>query len=254
MSSSRNNTRNGDDRPLTARSVLASALLGTEPPELPVARLVAIAGLFGLTANRTRVALSRMAAAGEVDAVDGRYRLRGHLLDRQVRQIQSRAAERRSWDGSWTTIVVRGGARPAAERTEARRRFVAARLAELREGVWLRPANLDVALPAALEATVVRFDGTPGADPAALAASLWDLDGWAAGAVRLRQRLAALPVVGDDLLAPGFVLSASVLRHFQADPLLPDELLPPSWPGPALRREYDQWDAAYRARLVHHTR
>ena len=254
MSSSRNNARRDEGRSLTARSVLASALLGTEPPELPVARLIAIAGLFGLSANRTRVALSRMAAAGEVDAVDGRYRLTGHLLDRQARQIQSRAAESRPWDGSWTTVVVRGGARPAAERTEARRRFTAARLAELREGVWLRPANLDVVLPPPLEAVVVRLDGTPGADAAALAASLWDLDGWAAGAERLRQRLATLPPVGDDMLAPGFVLSASVLRHFQADPLLPDELLPTGWPGPALRRQYDRWDAAYRARLVHHTR
>jgi len=254
MSSSRNNAGNDDDRPLTARSVLASALLGTEPPQLPVARLIAIASLFGLSANRTRVALSRMAAAGEVDAVDGRYWLTGHLLDRQARQIQSRAAERRAWDGTWTTVVVRGGARPAAERTEARRRFTAARLAQLREGVWLRPANLDVVLPALLEEAVMRFAGTPGADPAALAASLWDLDGWATGAERLRQRLAALPVVGDDMLAPGFVLSASVLRHFQADPLLPDVLLPADWPGPALRREYDRWDAAYRARLVHHTR
>ncbi|HEY1282659.1 MAG TPA: PaaX family transcriptional regulator C-terminal domain-containing protein [Acidimicrobiales bacterium] len=252
MSSSRNNS--DEDRPLTARSVLASALLGTEPPELPVGRLVAIAGLFGLSANRTRVALSRMAAAGEVDAVDGRYRLTGHLLDRQARQIQSRAAERRRWDGRWTTVVVRGGARPAAERTEARRRFTAARLAELREGVWLRPANLDVLLPLAVEAAVVRFDGAPGTDSLALAASLWDLDGWALGAERLRHRLAALAPVGDDMLAPGFVLSASVLRHFQADPLLPDELLPSDWPGPALRRQYDQWDAAYRARLVHHTR
>jgi phenylacetic acid degradation operon negative regulatory protein len=254
MSSSRNNSVGHEDRPLTARSVLASALLGTEPPELPVARLIAIAGLFGLSANRTRVALSRMAAAGEVDAVDGRYRLTGHLLDRQARQIQSRAAARRPWDGRWTTLVVRGGARPAAERTEARRRFTAARLAELREGVWLRPANLDVGLPAPLEATIVRFDGTPGADPAALAASLWDLDGWASGAERLRQRLATLRPVGDDMLAPGFVLSASVLRHFQADPLLPDAVLPADWPGPALRREYDRWDAAYRARLIHHTR
>jgi phenylacetic acid degradation operon negative regulatory protein len=253
MSSSRNNAASGD-RPLTARSVLASALLGTEPPELPVARLVAIAGLFGLSANRTRVALSRMAAAGEVDAVDGRYRLTGHLLDRQARQIQSRAAERRPWHGRWTTVVVRGGARPAAERTEARRRFTAARLAELREGVWLRPANLDIVLPSPLDTAMVRFDGTPDADPAVLAASLWDLDGWAMGAERLRQRLADLPVVGDDMLAPGFVLSASVLRHFQADPLLPDELLPADWPGAALRREYDRWDTAYRARLVHHTR
>jgi phenylacetic acid degradation operon negative regulatory protein len=50
-------------------------------------------------------------------------------------------------------------------------------------------------------------------------------------------------------LAPGFELSASVLRHLQADPLLPDELLPADWPGTRLRATYDAWDARYRATL-----
>ena len=36
-------------RPLTARSVLLSALLGTTPPRLPVGRLVRAAELFGIT-------------------------------------------------------------------------------------------------------------------------------------------------------------------------------------------------------------
>ena len=50
-------------------------------------------------------------------------------------------------------------------------------------------------------------------------------------------------------LAPGFVLSAAVLRHFVADPLLPPELTPRGWPGPALRREYDRYDELFRDRL-----
>jgi len=58
-----------------------------------------------------------------------------------------------------------------------------------------------------------------------------------------------LPPVGPDDLAPGFELSASVLRHLQADPLLPAELLPAEWPGTALRSDYDGWDARYRATL-----
>ena len=36
-----------DTRPLTARSVVASTLLGVRPPELPAHSLVASAGLFG---------------------------------------------------------------------------------------------------------------------------------------------------------------------------------------------------------------
>ena len=79
-------------RPLTARSVLASALLGMDPPELPVAQLVRLTGLFGISENRARVALSRMVAAGEATSDGtGRYGLAGHLVARQTRQSASRA-------------------------------------------------------------------------------------------------------------------------------------------------------------------
>jgi hypothetical protein len=88
----------------------------------------------------------------------------------------------------------------------------------------------------------------------ALAAELWDLAGWAARARVLLEALDALVgtlEAGDaGALAPGFVLSAAALRHFQADPLLPDALLPSDWPGEELRRHYDRYDAAYRARLA----
>ena len=50
-------------------------------------------------------------------------------------------------------------------------------------------------------------------------------------------------------MAPGFELSAAVLRHLQADPLLPAELLSADWPGAPLRATYDQWDARYRTTL-----
>jgi phenylacetic acid degradation operon negative regulatory protein len=40
-----------------------------------------------------------------------------------------------------------------------------------------------------------------------------------------------------------------VLRHFQADPLLPPSLLPDGWPGDRLRQDYDRYDAAYRSVL-----
>jgi phenylacetic acid degradation operon negative regulatory protein len=241
-------------RPLTARSVLASALLGSEPPELPVARLVAIGGLFGMSDNRVRVALSRMAAAGEVVAVDGRYRLAGALLDRQARQRASRAARVEPWDGRWVMAVIPPGRRSADDRAATRSALTAARLAERREGVWLRPANVAVDLPPGVEG----YDVAPGGPAAPLAAALWDLRGWAAEADALRQELRdtapALTATDQSVLAPGFVLSAAVLRHFQADPLLPAALVPPDWPGQALRREYDDWDDAYRRLLRHYQR
>jgi phenylacetic acid degradation operon negative regulatory protein len=239
--------------------VLASVLLGSEPPWLPTALLVRTAELFGITAGTTRTALSRMTAAGELVSRDGGYELAGHLRRRQERQHVSRRADTRAWDGTWELAVVSGRhPRSAATRAALREALDALRLAELREGVWGRPANLDPRRSPearAVAAGQVRWwQGARPVDADADPAELWDLGGWTAGAEELRAEMAQLVdrlEAGDTaVLAPGFVTSAAVLRHLQADPLLPPELLPPRWPGDAVRHDYDRYDTAYRALLV----
>lgn len=233
-------SRNG----FSARSVIASTLLGAKPPVLPVRVLVRSAGLFGIAEGTVRVALSRMVAAGELSQDDdGRYRLTGHLLERQARQEAGRRPRLRRWSGRWTTAVVVTTGRAPADRAALRLRLGRLRMGELREGVWLRPGNLAVAGAGFDDTECLWGAWRPDADPVALARSLWDLDGWAADAEALRERLARW--TADDGLASGFVLSARVLRHFNADPLLPAELLPPSWPGDALRAEYEAFDAEF---------
>jgi phenylacetic acid degradation operon negative regulatory protein len=239
----------GSAPPLTARSVLASGLLGMDPPELPVAQLVRLAGLFGIGENRARVALSRMVASGEATSDgSGRYRLAGHLAARQSRQSASRAGATSAYEGEWWLAVVTTSGSPADIRGTRRRALAYGRLAELREGVWMRPANLAVRLPVSLDGDVELMTARPG-DAAALARRLWDLAAWSARARALLHRLDALVPDGPDALAPGFELSAAVLRHLQADPLLPDELLPADWPGALVRATYDAWDTRYRATL-----
>jgi phenylacetic acid degradation operon negative regulatory protein len=236
---------------LTARSVLASALLGEDPPELPVSHLVHLAGLFGISGNRARVALSRMVATGEATTDGtGRYRLAGHLLVRRDRQQASLVARTRPWSGGWHLVVVVATGQAPEDRAGRRQRFATARLAEQREGVWLRPDNLDLVPDPSTDPAVARFTASPLGDVSALAAGLWDLSGWAGTAADLVERLEASPTAGPEDLAPGFDLSASVLRHLQADPLLPTELLPVAWPGSLLRRAYAGWDRRYRAVLA----
>ena len=237
---------------LTARSIIASTLLGTTPPRLPARLLVRVGELFGVSEGTTRVALSRMVASGELAADDGAYELTGaQLLARQARQEASRAATTRSWDGTWRLVVVTAERRPAAARAELRDALARARLGELREGVWLRPDNLDTGLPAIVgeQATTMRAIDVD----AATTGRLWDLPGWVAITRALQASMGALvgPLERGDTepLADGFVTSAAVLRHFQADPLLPDELLPSRWPGRTLRDDYDRFDRAYRAVL-----
>ena len=237
----------GSNTPFTARSVLASALLGEEPPELPVAHLVHLVGLFGINENRARVALSRMVAAGEVSTDgDGRYRLAGRLLDRQYRQHDSRRGRVRPWDGSWRMAVVITSGSSAEERATRRKRLVLARLAEQREGVWIRPDNIDLHPDPADDPDLALYRAIPDEDPVRLAAGLWNLRAWAERATELCGCMHDLATEGPSDLAPGFELSAAVLRHLQGDPLLPAALLPPDWPGAALREQYSRWDRQYR--------
>jgi phenylacetic acid degradation operon negative regulatory protein len=248
-----NAIRNTERRRLTARSVIASTLLGVDPPELPTAALVGGAELLGVAPGTARVAMSRMVAAGELEPSDGGYRLAGHLLARRARQDLSRAGAPRRWDGRWRTVLVPGEARDAATRAELRRAMVALRHAELRDGAWLRPDNLPAGvLPeaeavAAAGTVVLRGEVDHGR---ALAARLWDLDGWAAGARSLLQELDPLQrrLDRDDAtaLADGFVVAAAVLRHLQADPLLPPDLLDRRWPGPRLRAAEARFDVAFK--------
>ena len=66
--------------PLTARSVIATTLLGSHHGELSAGRLVRTAALFDISASATRTALSRMKVAGELESDNGKYRLAGALL------------------------------------------------------------------------------------------------------------------------------------------------------------------------------
>ena len=243
---------------LTARSVLASVLLGTDPPWLPTGRLVRTAELFGISEGTARTALSRMVSSGEAEADEGGYRLVGRLAARRERQAASRRADTRPWDGSWELVVVEGGAgRPADARAALRDALRQLRLGELREGVWGRPDNLDPERsPDAahiVDSWCQWWTGATPADEPDLA-ELFELDDWHVVAEDLQSEMAALQPALDAgdarALAAGFVTSAAVLRHLQADPLLPTELLPEDWPGDALRRAYDVYDASYRAVLI----
>jgi len=245
-------------RPLSARSVVASVLLGTHPPRLSAAALVELCGRFGITGGTTRVALSRMVTAGELAAEDGHYRLIGEgLLSRQRAQDDALDPPARPWTGNWYVAVVVSSGRAASERLELRRAFADARFAQWREGVWLRPDNLGrpVALPATEDSPIRWLEAQPQDDPAVLAGELWDLDGWSARGEAL---LAAGPEEPGDLVvnepewaAAVFAAAAATLRHLRTDPLLPDSLLPERWPANGLRDRYTRYLTAIQ-RLVRH--
>ncbi|MGH9213966.1 MAG: PaaX family transcriptional regulator C-terminal domain-containing protein [Acidimicrobiales bacterium] len=236
---------------------MLSTLLGTHPPRMPVQALIRVGQVFDISEGTVRVALSRMAADGDITAANGTYSLGERLRSRAERQDESRAPELRGWTGRWEMAVVTASGRSASERAALRRAMVDLRLAEQREGVWLRPANLRRThpRPPSLAGQCAWYDAQPDGDPVQVAHSLWDLEAWADRARRLHAALDdASGTGGPGSLAHGFVVSAAVLRHLLSDPLLPEPLLPSDWPGDLLREQYERFDAAYRAGLRDYTR
>src|SRR5689334_7113080 len=224
------------DRTLSARSVLATALLGAPEPHLTVGELVAMASLFGISDGAARTCLWRMVTNGELTGDDGTYSLAGDLLERRQRVDEaSRAATTPPWDGTWELAVVSLDRRAAADRLALRKAATALHLAELREGVWIRPDNLDPdRLPiqrAVLDRQCVHFHGAATDIPVDVVRSLFGLDDWADDARRLTRAMRE-ELDGDAAeFTYQFALSITVVRHLQLDPLLPGELIPHDWPG-----------------------
>jgi len=163
---------------LTARSVVLSVMLGTHPAWATVSELIRLTADFGVKEPTLRVALTRMVSAGDLVRSEDGYRLSDRLLARQRRQDDAISPRLRSWDGTWTTLVITSVGTDARTRAALRTTLQEKRFAELREGVWLRPDNLNVELTAEV-LDRVRILHSRDDDPAELAARLWDLPRWA---------------------------------------------------------------------------
>lgn len=227
---------------LTARSVVLSVLLGAHPAWASASELITLTADFDIREPTLRVALTRMVGAGDlVRSADG-YRLSDRLLARQRRQDDALDPTLRRWDGTWTTLVITSVGTDAKTRATLRTTLHGKRFAELREGVWMRPANLDLQLADDLRGRL-RVLLARDEDPAGLAAALWDLPDWA----RIGHCLLDEMAHAADVPAR-FSIAAAMVRHLLADPVLPTELLPDDWPGTALRQAYHQFAAELVAR------
>ncbi|WP_325338248.1 PaaX family transcriptional regulator C-terminal domain-containing protein [Mycobacterium sp.] len=227
---------------MTARSVVLSVLLGAHPAWATASELVRLTADFDIREPTVRVALTRMVSAGDLVRSEDGYRLSDRLLGRQRRQDDAINPRLRKWGGTWTTLVVTSVGTEARTRAALRTALQNNRFGELREGVWLRPDNLDIKLTQDVLGRG-RVLHTRDDDPADLAARLWDLPGWARIGHELLDEMAA----ATDI--PGrFGAAAGMVRHLLTDPVLPGELLPGDWPGAALRDAYTNFAAELVAR------
>ena len=229
-------------RRMTARSVVLSVLLGAHPAWATASELIRLTEDFDIKEPTLRVALTRMVSAGDLVRSENGYRLSNRLLARQRRQDDAINPQLRSWDGTWTTLVITSIGTDARTRAALRTTLQQSRFGELREGVWLRPDNLKLTLPGEVLSRVRVLHGYDD-NPAELAAQLWDLPGWARTGGQLLDGMAAAADI------PGrFGAAAGMVRHLLTDPVLPDEMLPDGWPGAALRESYAQFAAELVAR------
>ncbi|MFC9897441.1 PaaX family transcriptional regulator C-terminal domain-containing protein [Nocardia sp. NPDC127579] len=227
-------------RKLTARSAILSALLGAHPAQAPVSSIVLVAEELGLQQSATRVALTRMVAAGDLERTNGVYKLSRRLIERQRRQDAALRPVQQDWDGRWYMAVVTAVGDEASARVAFRDAMRASKLAELREGVWTRPDNIAIALGRDATRRIVRFTAEPHTAPAKLAESLFAPKLWARDAERLLRAFGAAHTMADR-----FEVAAAAVRHILDDPLLPESLLPATWPGPRLRAEYEGFRAEF---------
>jgi len=217
---------------LTGRSVVLSVLLGAHPAWATAAELLRLTADFGIREPTLRVTLTRMVRAGDLVRSDDGYRLSDRLLARQLRQDQALHPVTRDWDGAWITAVVTAVGTDARSRATLRTALQDNRFGELREGVWLRPDNLDGDVPE-LVRDRVRVLRAHDHDSAELARQLWDLPEWSKTGHRLLREMDAARGI------PGrFVIAAAMVRHLLTDPVLPAELLPADWPGDSVRFAY----------------
>lgn len=143
----------------------------------------------------------------------------------------------RAWRGYWTTVIVTSVGTDPRTRAGLRNTLQHKRFGELREGVWMRPDNLEPDLDARLRSRV-RIVQARDEAPAELAGQLWDLTSWARTGRRLLDEMST----ATDVPAR-FVVAAGIVRHLLTDPVLPNELLPADWPGAQLRAAYNDFAA-----------
>jgi phenylacetic acid degradation operon negative regulatory protein len=219
-------------RDMTARSVVLSVLLGAHPACATAGELIRLTADFGIKEATLRVALTRMVSAGDLlRSADG-YQLSERLLVRQRRQDDAMRPPVRQWQQDWIMLVVTSVGIDARSRATLRTTMHHKRFGEMREGVWMRPDNLDLDLDDEIHGRM-RVLRAQDDDPAQLAGQLWDLPGWEATGRRLLDEMAS----AADIPAR-FIVAAAIVRHLLTDPVLPAELLPAHWPGAGLRAAY----------------
>jgi phenylacetic acid degradation operon negative regulatory protein len=217
--------------------------------EIWVGSLIRIAAEFGLSELALRSVLSRMGRTGWLEST--RHGNRSYYrLTRRGRSLIAEGTSRifrprrAPWDRRWQVVTYSIPEAQRELRDQFRKRLTYLGFGSLSAGAWISPHNLqnevgELVDDLGLEAYVDVFRASyvqPGSGPA-LAERVWPLRELAAAYREFsgRWRRIEPEVTGGILDARAFVLRFWLIHEYQwfflKDPDLPEELVPPDWPG-----------------------
>ena len=229
--------------------------------------LVAALAALGVEEKSARQALARTASDGVLVSARAGRQVRWslspegrRLLDEGAARIYAHGAARPGWDGRWLVLVVSVPEEHRRLRHQLRTRLAWTGLGSPSPGVWVGPdtARADevrdvLADVGAADAFVVVGEHCAGMPRADLAARAWDLTDLGRRYVAFLDRFEPERPDGDTATLAAQTALVDAWRRFPfLDPGLPDELLPPDWPGhraaALFHARHEDWQAgAHRA-------
>lgn len=228
---------------MTGRGLILSLMNAIGTRRMTAAQFVAAGNAFGIEDSAMRMAATRLTREGLLESAGrGLYvsGARSRPLRDQVRGWRSVRERTKTWDGGW--LAVSAGNLGRTDRKQLAARSQALRLygfAEAEPDLWVRPANLAMALPALRrELIAIGLD-----DRAMLFAlrdyaapdqvdfrALWDVEAlqarYAAALAALETsaaRLETLPLA--EAARESLSLGQAAIRVINLDPLLPDAMI-----------------------------
>jgi phenylacetic acid degradation operon negative regulatory protein len=249
---------------------LLATLLGTygigrgEP--VPAGTFPLLLAEFGISPPGARNALSRVARRGLLEAT-GAGRSRGYrmtdaarvLQEQRLRQFSAFGQPPPPWDGKWTVVLYSVPEDDRALRQALRTRLTRAGFGALRDGVWGTPRDRQAEAAEVVKLVEPSPAAVLRAELVASSAAFPDLDRmFALAALRagyedfvdrfapVRDRLRDAAVAPPEALVTRTQLMDTWREFADADPDLPDELLPDGWPRARAREVFSDLDEALR--------